>query len=64
MQFDQRRWELITVLGGAAAAWSLAVRAQQAEQMRRIGFLHGLAENDPEDQARIAALQQGLAALG
>jgi putative ABC transport system substrate-binding protein len=32
--------------------------------MRRIAFLHGLAESDPEDQARIAAFQQGLADLG
>jgi putative tryptophan/tyrosine transport system substrate-binding protein len=57
-----RRRDFITLLGGAAAAWPLAARAQQG--MRRIGFLHGLAESDPEDQARIAAFQQGLAALG
>ena len=58
-----RRREFITLLGGAAA-WPLDARAQRPERMRRIGFLHGLAKSDPEDQARIAALQQGLAALG
>jgi len=58
------RREFITLLGGAAAAWPLAARAQQAEHMRRIAFLHSLAENDPEVQTRIAAFRQGLEALG
>jgi putative ABC transport system substrate-binding protein len=58
-----RRREFIAVVGGATV-WPLAVRAQQSERTRRIGFVHGLAESDPEDQARIAAFQQGLSALG
>ena len=59
-----RRREFITQLGGAAAAWPLAARAQQGERMRRIVFLHGIAENDPEAKARVVAFQQGLEALG
>jgi ABC-type uncharacterized transport system substrate-binding protein len=59
-----RRRELISLLGGAVAAWPLAARAQQPERMRRIGVLTGLAEDDPEGQARIAAFAQGLAQLG
>src|SRR5439155_19691744 len=58
-----RRRDFISLLGGAAA-WPLAARAQQSERMRRIVFLHALAENDPEVQSRIAAFGQGLAALG
>jgi putative ABC transport system substrate-binding protein len=59
-----KRRAFITLLGGAAAIRPLAVRAQQPERMRRIVFLHGLAENDPEAQARVAAFRQGLDTLG
>ena len=59
-----RRREFITLLGGAAASWPLAARAQQGERMRRIGVLSALAADDPEDQARIAAFLQGLQELG
>ena len=63
MQFDLlRRREFITLLGGAAA-WPIAVRAQQNERVRRIGLLMGLAD-DREGQARVTALKQGLEDLG
>ena len=65
MQSDRlRRREFITLLGGAAAAWPLAARAQQAERVRRIGVLMAVAADDPEAQARIAAFLQGLQQLG
>ena len=58
-----RRREFMTLLGGAAA-WPLAVRAQQPERMRRIGVLMASAADDPVSQARIAAFLQGLSRLG
>jgi putative ABC transport system substrate-binding protein len=58
------RREFITLLGGAAAAWPLAAHAQQGERMRRIGVLINRAADDPEGQARLTALKQGLEQLG
>jgi putative ABC transport system substrate-binding protein len=59
-----RRREFITLLGGAAAAWPLAARAQQDGRVRRIGVLTGGDENDPEAKRRISAFTQALAELG
>ena len=59
-----RRREFITLLGGAAAAWPLAARAQQPERMRRIGVLSHLSENDPTAQQFVAAFRQRLQELG
>jgi putative ABC transport system substrate-binding protein len=58
------RREFITLLGGTAAAWPVAARAQQNERMRRIGVLMGLAADDAEAQDRIAAFEQGLQQSG
>jgi putative ABC transport system substrate-binding protein len=60
----RKRRELLVALGGAAAAWPLAARAQQRERMRRIGVLMHLAADDPEGQRRLAAFLQGLQEAG
>jgi putative ABC transport system substrate-binding protein len=65
MRLDHlRRREFITLLGGAAAMWPSAARAQQGERVRRIGVLLPAAADDAEFQTRVGAFQQGLALLG
>jgi hypothetical protein len=59
-----KRREFITLLGGAAAAWPVTARAQQPDQMRRIGVLMGYAESDLEAQAWVTAFVQGFKELG
>jgi putative tryptophan/tyrosine transport system substrate-binding protein len=61
---DIRRRDFITLLGGAAAAWPLAARAQQATKLRRIGVLQALAADDAESSRRFTAFVQGLQELG
>jgi putative ABC transport system substrate-binding protein len=58
-----RRRDFITLLSGAAAAWPLAVQAQQ-NGVRRIGVLMGRRGDDAEGQKQAAALQRGLEELG
>jgi putative ABC transport system substrate-binding protein len=59
-----RRREFITLLGGAAAAWPLAARAQPSEPMRRVGILLPYSQGDADGQAVIAAFQRRLQDLG
>jgi len=59
-----RRRDFIILIGIAASASPLAAWAQQAGQVRRIGVLMAIAENDPEGQARVAAFREGLRKLG
>jgi len=53
----------ITILGGAAAAWPLAARAEK-NGVRRVGVIMGFAENDEVWQAYLASFRQGLQELG
>jgi putative ABC transport system substrate-binding protein len=59
-----RRRDFITLLGGAAAGWPLAARAQQPTQKRRIAVFINLAPVDPQSLARVTAFAQGLQRLG
>ena len=59
-----KRRDFIALLGGAAATWPLAARAQQPERMRRIGILLAATADDAEFQARVGAFLQALALLG
>jgi hypothetical protein len=64
MAIDIGRRQLIFALGGSAAAWPLAARAQQGERMWRIVVLGGTAAVDPQNPARMGAFLQGLRQLG
>src|ERR1700746_2962487 len=59
----QRR-QFITLLGGTAVGWPLAVRAQQGERMRRIGVLLPATADDARFQTFVGAFLQELQSLG
>ena len=59
-----KRREFMALLGGAAAAWPLAARAQQRERVRQIGVLMAGANSDLDEQFRLTAFQNGLRGLG
>ena len=59
-----KRREFITLLGGAAAVWPLAARAQQGDRVKRIGVLMAYAEGDLEGEGFVAAFREGLQQLG
>ena len=58
------RRQFVSALGGAAATWPLAARAQQPSGMRRIGVLNGANADNPDVQAPYAAFLQELQQLG
>jgi putative tryptophan/tyrosine transport system substrate-binding protein len=62
--FDMRRRDFITLLGGAAAAWPVAARAQQPDRMWRIGVLLSQAESDPVARSFTTAFASRLRELG
>jgi putative ABC transport system substrate-binding protein len=64
LEMRMRRREFLGLVGGAAAAWPLAARAQRTERVRRIGVLMSQASSDPVGQARNAAFVQGLQEAG
>jgi len=59
-----RRRDFIILLGGTAASWPLAARAQQPVQVRRVGALMNIAESDPEARVWAAAFEQGMEKQG
>jgi putative tryptophan/tyrosine transport system substrate-binding protein len=59
-----RRRDFIKVIVGAAAVRPMTSRAQQGDQIRRVGVLMNRAASDPQGQARVAAFRQALQKLG
>jgi putative tryptophan/tyrosine transport system substrate-binding protein len=60
---DVRRRDLITLLGGVAAAWPLAARAQQTARIPRIGVLWR-AGSEQEEGVYFTSLRQGFSDVG
>jgi putative ABC transport system substrate-binding protein len=59
-----RRRDFITLISSAAAGWPLAARAQQSDQMRRIGVLMSFSADDATAQARLTVFMETLQQLG
>jgi putative ABC transport system substrate-binding protein len=59
-----RRRDFINGIAGSVAAWPLDTRAQQTDQVRRVGVLMNVAPEHPEGQPFVAAFQQTLQQLG
>ena len=54
------RREFITLLGGAAAAWPMAARAQQPRKVWRIGFIAGASRPASLEVSQFGGFQQGM----
>jgi putative tryptophan/tyrosine transport system substrate-binding protein len=59
-----KRREFITLLGGAAAAWPIATRAEQAGTMPLVSIVSPGFDDDPGWQSRLVVLREALAKLG
>jgi putative tryptophan/tyrosine transport system substrate-binding protein len=59
-----KRRQFIALVGGAVTTWPFVARAQQREQVRRIGILNAAAESDPQQQSWDTAFRQRLNELG
>ena len=59
-----KRRHFISLLGGAAAAWPVAARAQQNERVRLVCILEGISADTPGAKTRYAAFLEGLQQLG
>jgi ABC-type uncharacterized transport system substrate-binding protein len=59
-----KRREFITSIGYTALTWPLAANAQQAERLRRVGFISVGDESDPESRRRKSDFVQSLQNLG
>jgi putative ABC transport system substrate-binding protein len=55
-----RRREFIALLGGGAAAWPFAARAQRTERMRRVAILNGSSEADANALSQVRAFRDKL----
>jgi putative ABC transport system substrate-binding protein len=59
-----RRRDFVTLLGGTALLWPLAAHSQQSTQLRRVGALMNIGENDPQARVWATAFEQGLEKQG
>jgi putative tryptophan/tyrosine transport system substrate-binding protein len=59
-----KRRQFIALLGSGVVAWPVAGRAQQGDQIRRVGVLMNLDSDDPQSKVRIGAFIEGLQQLG